>query len=180
LQPTHPDLAGGLGYLGVAQQSFVTVFLAFATVASSTIAHDLLSEGNALRDSRLEIIVMVIGLVAIIYAPLFFFSKQLFMARRSGLKEYGSLGYKLSEAFHDKWVKQNEEAIGKDLLGSTDASATADYSATYDNVRSMRLIPTTLKGVLFVSGILLAPFLPLALIEFSLQDLLGRLADVLV
>ena len=62
-----------------------------------------------------------------------FFSKQLFLARRSGLKEYGSLGYKLSEAFQEKWIKQHEEAIGKDLLGSTDASATADYSATYDN-----------------------------------------------
>lgn len=180
LQPTHPDLAGGLGYLGVAQQSFVTVFLAFATVASSTIAHDLLSEGNALRDSRPEIVVLVIGFVAIIYAPLLFFSKQLFMARRSGLKEYGSLGYKLSEAFQEKWIKQFEEGIGKDLLDSANASATADYSATYDNVRSMRLIPTTLKGVLVVAGILLAPFLPLALTEFSLQNLLGRLADALV
>jgi hypothetical protein len=180
LQPTHADLAGGIGYLGVAQQSFVTVFLAFATVASSTIAHDLLSGGNAVRDTRLEIIVLVIGLVAIIYAPLFFFSRQLFVARRSGLKAYGSLGYKLSEAFHDKWALQNEEAIGKDLLGSTDPSAMADYSATYDNVRSMRLIPATLKGVLLVAGILLAPFLPLALIEFSIQDLLRLLADALV
>lgn len=27
LRPGHPDLAGGLGYLGVAQQSFVTIFL---------------------------------------------------------------------------------------------------------------------------------------------------------
>jgi hypothetical protein len=90
------------------------------------------------------------------------------------------LGYQLSEAFQEKWIKQHEEAIGKDLLGSTDPSATADYSATYDNVRSMRLIPATLKGVLVVAGILLAPFLPLALIEFSLQDLLRLLADALV
>ncbi len=102
------------------------------------------------------------------------------MARRSGLRQYGSLGYKLSEAFQEKWIEQHKEAIGKGLLGSTDPSATADYSATYDNVRSMRLIPTTLKGVLVVAGILLAPFLPLPLIEFSLQDLLGRLADALV
>ena len=123
---------------------------------------------------------MVIGLVAIIYAPLLFFSKQLFRARRLGLKQYGSLGYMLSESFHDKWVKQNDEAIGKGLLGSTDASATADYSATYDNVRSMRLIPATLRGVLVVAGILLAPFLPLVLTEFSVQNLLVRLAEALV
>jgi hypothetical protein len=56
----------------------------------------------------------------------------------------------------------------------------ADYTATYDNVRAMRPIPATLRGVLTVAGILLVPFLPLTLTEFSLQDLLNRLIDALV
>ena len=180
LRPTHPDLAGGLGCLGMAQQSFAAVFLAFATVASSTIAHDILSEGNTFRDARLEIIVLVIVFVAIIYAPLLFFSKQLWMARWAGLDEYGSLASQLSEAFHEKWVTEDKEAVGKELLASAEPSAMADYSATYDNVRSMRLVPVTLRGVVAVTGILLAPFLPLALTEFSLQDLLKRLADAIV
>ena len=180
LRPTDPDLSGGLGYLGFAQQSFVAVFLAFATVASSTIAHDILSEGSTFRDERLEIVILVVGFVLVIYAPLLFFTKQLFMARRRGLREYGSLAYKLSEAFHKKWVTEGKDTVGKELLASTDASAMADYSATYDNVRSMRLLPATLKNVATTAGVLLAPFLPLALTEFSIQDLLNRLSDVLV
>ena len=180
LRPTDPDLSGGLGYLGFAQQSFVAVFLAFATVASSTIAHDILSEGSTFRDERLEIVILIVGFVLVIYAPLIFFTKQLFMARRRGLREYGSLAYKLSEAFHEKWVTEEKDAAGKELLASTDASAMADYSATYDNVRSMRLLPATVRNVATTAGLLLVPFLPLALTEFSFQDLLNRLADVLV
>ena len=180
LQPTDPDLAGGLGYLGIAQQTFVVVFFAFSTVASSTIAHDLLAEGGAFRDAQLEIIVLVVAFVVVIYAPLLFFSKRLFMARRAGLNEYGSLGYKLSEAFHQRWVREGGKGVGKELLASMDPSALADYSAAYDNVRSMRSIPATLRGVLMVAGVLLVPFLPLALTEFSIRDLLQRLAEALV
>ena len=180
LRPTHPDHAGGLGYLGVAQQSFAAVFLAFATVAASTIAHNILSEGNTFRDERLQIAVLVIAFVAVVYAPLLFFTRQLFLARRAGLEEYGSLGHKLSAAFHEKWIKCEKDTVGEELLASTDASAMADYSATFDDVRSMRLVPASLRNILVVAGILLAPFLPLALTEFSIQDLFDLLADALV
>ena len=180
LRPTHPDLAGGLGYLGRAQQTFVVIFFAFATVASSSIAHDIISEGHRFLDERFEIAGLVVLFLAIIYAPLFFFSRQLFLARRMGLDDYGTLATKLSEAFHLKWVENNTSAVGDDLLTSTDASAMADYSATYENVRSMRLLPVSWRGVLTLTGILLVPFLPLALTQFSLQDLFDRLTDALV
>lgn len=180
LRPTHPDLAGGLGYLGVAQQAFVVVFLAFSTVSASTIGHDIISEGQTFQDERLQIAVLVIVFIAVIYAPLFFFTRQLFHARRAGLEEYGSLGHKLSDAFHRKWVREDTKGVGDDLLASTDASAMADYTATFDNVRSMRLIPATLRGMLVLAGILLVPFLPLIFTEFSFQELFDRLADSLV
>jgi hypothetical protein len=180
LRPTHPDLAGGLGYLGVAQQAFVIVFLAFATVSASTIGHDIISEGQSFQDERLQVVVLVATFIAVIYAPLLFFTRKLFYARRAGLEEYGALAHKLSDAFHRKWIREDAKGVGEDLLASTDPSAMADYTATFDNVRSMRLIPATLRGILIVAGILLIPFLPLVFTEFSIQDLLNRLADALV
>jgi len=180
LLPTDPDLAGGLAYLGRAQQAFVAVFFAFATVASSTIAHDILAEGGAFKDAMPEIVVFVVVFVLIIYAPLLFFSKQLTMARRVALAEYETLGYRLSEAFHQKWFKKGDRGVGQELLDSTDPSAIADYTATYNNVRSMRPVPATLRGLLTAAGVLLVPFLPLALTEFSLRDLLQRLIGALV
>ena len=180
LRPTHPDFAGGLGYLGVAQQTFVVLFFAFAAVSSSTIAQEIVLEGQTFQDQRLEIVTLVVIFVAIIYAPLFFFTRQLFLARRAGLEAYGSLAHKLSDAFHRKWIREDTSELGADLLASTDPSTMADYSATYDNVRSMRMIPVTLRGMLVLAGALLLPFLPLALTAFSLQDLFDRLVDALV
>lgn len=180
LRPTHPDLAGGLGYLGMAQQSFVAVFIAFTAVASSTLAHDILSGAETLRDVVPEIAILVVGFIVTTYAPLLFFSKQLFAARRLGLDEYGSLGNRLSEAFHEKWSRERGDAAGQKLLDSADPSVIADYAATYENVRSMRPVPATFRNLVAVAGILVLPFLPLTLTAFSFHDMLERLAESLV
>ncbi len=180
LRPVHPDLAGGLGFVGTCQQSFVIVFFAFATVLSSTIAHDLLSEGEKFLDARLEIAVLVVLLTLIVYLPLLLFSSKLYEARRDALADYGVLGYRLSGAFKQKWVREDDAGVGAELQASTDSSAIADYAAAFDNVRSTRLMPVPPRGILVSAGVLLIPFLPLVFTEFSLQDLFNRVVDSLV
>jgi len=56
----------------------------------------------------------------------------------------------------------------------------ADYAATFDIVRSMRAIPVSLRSIVTVAAILTIPFMPLSLTEFSITDLLQRMADALV
>ena len=180
LQPTHPDLAGGLGILGLTQQTFSIVFVAFATVMSSTIAHNILFEGDTFRDSRPEIILFIVVGVALIYAPLLCFAKKMYTARRIGLTQYGALSYRLSDAFLAKWITGAGPDVGAELKDSTDSSTMADYGATFDVVRNMRIIPVTFRGVLAVAAALAVPFLPLYLTEFSITHLLQRLADTLV
>ena len=180
LHVTHPDLAGGLGILGLTQQTFSIVFVAFATVMSSTIAHNILFEGVTLHASRLEIIVFIAVCVAVIYAPLLFFAKKMYTTRRIGLSQYGGLGYRLSDAFFAKWIKGAGSDVGVELKNSIDSSTMADYGATFDTVRNMRFIPATLRGMLTIAAVLVMPFLPLYLTEFSLMDLLQRVADTLV
>lgn len=180
LQPTHPDFAGGLGILGLTQQTFSIVFVAFATVMSSTIAHNILFEGDTFRDSRPEIILFVVVCVVLIYAPLLYFAKKMYTARRIGLSQYGELGYRLSDAFFSKWIAGAGPDVGAELKDSTDSSTMADYGATFDAVRSMRFVPVTFRGVLMVAAALALPFLPLYLTEFSITDLLQRFADTLV
>lgn len=178
--PTHPDLAGGLGILGPTQQTFSILFVAFAAVMSSTIAHNILFEGVTLQASRPDIIAFIALCVAVIYAPLLFFARKMYIARRIGLMQYGALGYRLSDAFFAKWIQGAASDVGAELKNSIDSSAMADYGATFDAVRSMRIVPVTLRGVLTVVAALAAPFLPLLLTEFSLMDLLQGVVDTLV
>lgn len=180
LRPSHPDLAGGLGFLSTAQQTFVAVFFAYATVASSTVAHEILAGGGTLIAARFEVVVLILIFVAIIYGPLLFFSRQISLARLSALNDYGALGYKLSEAFDRKWFGENRGETGPGLLSSADPSAVADYTAAYENVRAMRPIPVSIRTIVMTVGTLLIPFLPIALAEFSLQDLFQRLVESLI
>jgi hypothetical protein len=180
LHATHPDLSGGLGMLGLAQQSFSVVFVAFSAVVSSTMAHNMLAEGATLEQSRLEVFVFVVICVVLIYAPLLFFSGQMYAARRLGLAQYGALGHRLSEAFFARWIEQIGTDTGNELKNSTDSSTMADYGATFDTVRSMRFIPASLRNVGTAALALFAPFLPLYVIEFSLSGLLQRVLGALV
>lgn len=180
LQSTHPDLAGGLGTLGMMQQTFTIVFVAFSTVMSSTIAHNILFEGDTLQGSVVDIIVFIGTCVVLVYAPLLFLVKGMYIARRTGLSRYGALGYRLSAAFDKKWITGFSAGVGEELKDSTDSSTMADYAATFDTVFGMRLLPLSSRAVMMTAAALLIPFLPLVLTEFSVQDLLQRVIDSLV
>jgi hypothetical protein len=70
--------------------------------------------------------------------------------------------------------------VGTALKEAIDPSAMADYGATFDIVRSMCAIPVSLRSIFTVAVILSIPFMPLSLTEFSVADLLQRMADALV
>lgn len=180
LAPGHPDRAGGLGLLATAQGSFVVVFLAFAAVVSSTLAFDITNRDHAVSD----VVPMVVGYIfvatAVVVLPLLSFAKQMARARLAGLLTYGRLGFGLTAAFDRKWSGQESREGGTEMLESAEPSTVADFNATYNAVQSMRIIPITTRNIAALVMILALPFLPLYLYEFSLPDLLRKLAESLI
>jgi hypothetical protein len=179
-QATHPDLMGGLGKLSSYQLAFGVVFVALATMLYSTLANEILLTATTLAELRMEVVGFVVICIAVIVAPLFLFVGQLVGAKQRGLHQYGFLGYQLSKAFHTKWIRRVSGEEEGELLNTADASAVADYNAAYDTVRSMRLVPLNMRGTIVLAATLFAPFLPLALTEFSFTELLKRLFQTLV
>lgn len=180
LHATHPDRSGGMGVLGRGQQTFVIVFVAFACVMASTVAHNIFIDGIKFHESRPEIMAFIAVCIVVIYSPLLFFVGDLYRARRRGLSEYGALGHRLSEAFYSQWIQGASSDVGAQLKSSPDPSTLADYAGAFDTVRQMRVIPVTFRGIVTVAIILAIPFLPLYLTEVSLTDLMQKLADSLV
>ncbi len=180
LQPTHPDLAGGLGILGFAQLTFVLIFVSIGTLVSSTIAQSILFGGAKFIDSRQEIFVFIVASVLAICAPLLFFANALYESRRRGLSQYAVLGQHLSEAFAAKWIETPPADVGTVLKNSDEPSTMADYKASFEVVDNMRVIPVPPKGVVRLAGALLIPFFPLYFTEFSVTDLLERMSHVLM
>lgn len=180
LQPTHPDMAAGLGILRNSESAFTLIAFAFGSMLSVAVAEDILYTDMTLIQS-LPIVAVYIGIAIIIMTlPLLFFSKQIAIVRRSGRVVYGNLGYRLSRAFDEKWGNPSDQTNGDELLKTADASAVCDYADVYSNVRSVRIIPISLRGYLEQILVLIIPFLPLVLTEYSITDVLKRIIDTLV
>lgn len=173
LYASHSDLAGGLGKLGNGQFSFGIVFMTMAALVSSELATQVIYEGEKLVDVKPVVLVFIIFSVAIIVAPLFFFAKKLFKLKRDALVEYGALQHRASRDFHQHWI--NGE--GEELVDSIQPSAMADYNVVYQVVSDMRIVPLTLKAVVILVVMLLIPFTPLTLTEFSIWDVLSMILD---
>jgi len=176
LYASHSDLAGGLGMIGAGQSMFGIVFLIMASVVSSELASNILYEGEKLVDVKMVVLVFIVFSIVVIAIPLLFFTRKLFTLKRGALAEYGTLQHQISRDFHQHWIKDESKA----LVDSMQPSAMADYSAVYEVVSTMRIVPLTPKAIVFLAGLLLLPFLPLTLTEQSILDVLQMIGGSLL
>lgn len=180
LEPAHPDLAGGLGMLKGTQSAFTVIFVAFGAMLSVSIGQEVIYTDLTLIQARPYIVGFIVACIAITSLPLLFFAPKLIKAKRRGRRAYGVLGHKLTRAFDERWTDRKEADLGEELLHAIDPSAMADYTAVYENVRDMRIIPMSWRGYVLQAALLATPFLPLIFIEIPLGELMSRMLDSLV
>jgi hypothetical protein len=77
LFPTHPDRAGGLGFLGESPIAFAPLLLAQSVLLSGVIAERILFHGASLPDFKQQIGGAAMILLLLVLVPLFFFANQL-------------------------------------------------------------------------------------------------------
>jgi hypothetical protein len=177
LVPTHPDRAGGLGFLSLTVVAFAPLLLAHGVLLAGMIAHRIFFHAARLPDFKVEIVVLVAFLLMIVLGPLLLFTPHLGSARRTGLREYGTLAQRYVREFDDKWLRGGAPA-DEPLVGSADIQSLADLGNSFEVVRSMRVVPFTRDTVLQLAVITLLPVLPLLLTMVSLEELLQQLLKV--
>ena len=176
LYASHTDLSGGLAIVGGGQALFGIVFLIMASLISSELASNVLYEGDNLADLNFLVLVFIVISVIVITAPLLFFTDQLFNLKRNALAEYGALQQQISRDFHHHWIRKK----AKDLVNSMQPSAMADYSAVYEVISSVRIVPLSPRAIIVLAVVLLVPFLPLILLEHSIMDVLQMIGGSLL
>lgn len=176
LYASHTDLAAGLGMIGVNHALFSILFLIMATLVSSDLAGNILHEGDKLVDVKQLVVVFIIICMVVLFIPLLFFTNKLIHVKHKALVTYGTLQNQISGDFHKHWIKDETKA----MVDSMQPSAMADYSAVYEIVSNMRIVPITTKAIVAVAALILVPFLPLALTESSIWDILRMIGDSLL
>jgi hypothetical protein len=178
LVPTHPDRAGGLGFLSNSVYAFSVLIVAHGAMVSSQIANRIFFLQAKLPEFEGEIAAIAIFLLCLIFGPLLVFAPQLAQAKRIGLREYGTLAESYVRDFDTKWLRG---ARPKDevLLGTADIQSLADLANSFEVVRGMRLVLLTKDAILQLGLALFLPLLPLVLTVMPLKELLKRLAGII-
>jgi hypothetical protein len=179
LLPTHADRAGGLGVIMSAQRSFNKLFIIGSVVLSGQFILRLSRHPDQFIMIRNEAVGYVIIAIVFVLVPFLFFSSILQRTKLAGLQKLSALGFVLSRRFEKEWTpdlsieKRFEE-------NKTDPSMLFDYAGLYDQIKKIRAIPVTLGDITGLAIPLLAPFIPILFIRFSVGELLQRIVGMLV
>lgn len=178
LVSTHPDRCAGLAFLGKSAYAFGPILFAQGAMLAGVVASRVLYRGERLTSFKLQIAGFIVFFVLAIFGPLVMFSSRMMRAKRTGLAYYGQLAQDYVDDFEGKWVTPDPPPAN-DLLGSGDIQSLADLSNSYSVVSSMRGVPFGLDDVIRLAAVTAAPFLPLLLTVFSLEELFMRIVGYL-
>jgi hypothetical protein len=173
LVPTHPDRAGGLGYLELVHTEFIPLILAISAAQSASLAQDIASGRMTFDGIYPGVAFMLIVDAVLLLGPLYIFSRKLWHCKVKGLSDYGGLAERYVNEFDRKWLGA-DPAPGEPLLGTADIQSLADLSNSVSIVRDMRLVPVSPSMLMYLAVGALLPLLPLVLFKYPLADLLAK------
>jgi hypothetical protein len=179
LTATHPDRAGGIGFLGWGMASFGLVVMAVSALLSGSLAREIVHGGSSLADVKYHVIIFVSIAMVILHAPLLVFTGRLARCRFRGLLDFGNLIWAHDHEFDEKWIR-NPASKREELLGSRDVASLGAISRAFEHIDQMLLIPFDKKASLVLVVAAVLPMIPLLGTSIPLGDILKALGEFLV
>ena len=173
LVPTHPDHAGGLGFLQVVHTEFIPLVVAISATQSASLAQDIAS-GRMKFDAIYSGVAFILVADALLFlGPLLIFSRNLWECQVKGLSDYGAFAERYVNEFNRKWLGA-DSAPDESLLGTADIQSLADLSNSVSVVRDMRLVLVSPSMLMYLTAAALLPLLPLVLFKYPFADLAAK------
>jgi len=179
LFPFHPDLSGGLGFLGYSTRYFSPIAFAFSVIVAGNAADFMLVEGIQLNDLKYFLIGYILFITLLFTFPMFFFTQKMIESRERTVYEnydytngiYRELRIKIAKGYED--VKQDD-------LKSPDFSAVADLSQVIENALKMKSIPFTIKDNISLWIMTIFPFVGLIFIQYPMNEIFLKAVSLLL
>ena len=179
LIPTHPDRAGGLGFLEQAPFAFSPIILAMSAVIASHWAHQILYHQVDVDAFNLPLGVFVVALLVIFLGPFLLFSPPLRRLKRRGLLTYGALAGEYGWLVQKRWIL-GEPMQDNGLLEARELRLLADTIKRYEAVKRVKLAPLGNQSLVAVLAPVLLPMIPVFAIKVPVKDTLLRLLGLLI
>lgn len=181
LQPTHTDMAGGLGFLGQAHVSMCIFPLAIGCVLSAEIAFRMQFESFSLAWLNTMIPLWIVYLIVVeivTFGSLVLFVPPMVTARRLARGTYGELVHWHNALFHLKWI-EGDKPPDETPLGNADMSSLVDLGSSYAVVQEMRAMPVSWNQAIQVAAIASSPVIPLLIMVLPLAEAIKLIKGLL-
>jgi hypothetical protein len=176
LDGAHPDLAGGIGFLGMTLDRFKEVAFAISTSFAGGLANVVLLTGAEVSRYKFEILFLVALTVALFAGPLFFFYGLLVGTRFRDTLRYWALWQGLQRQFEQKWLRHRP--VEPDMLGVQDFSEATDLSQILERVQQMGVVPFRRRQLWPLLLAAALPFLAVLTMDVPLEEMIKRLAKI--
>ncbi len=177
LVPTHPDRTGGLGFLAGTVFAFIPLLMAHGAIVAGNLANRIFHLGATLPEFKGEILLLVVWLLFVVLGPLLVFAPQLAAAKRTGMREYGTLAQRYVREFDAKWLRGGAPA-DEPFVGSADIQSLADLGNSFEVVRTMNMAPVSKEAILRLAAAVVVPVVPLLLTMMPWEELVKKLFGI--
>lgn len=177
LVPTHPDRTGGLGFLAGTVFAFIPLLMAHGAIVAGNLANRIFYLGATLPEFKGEILLLVVWLLLVVLGPLLVFAPQLAAAKRTGLREYGTLAQRYVREFDAKWLRGGAPA-DEPLVGNSDIQSLADLGTSFAVVQTMHVAPVSKGAILRLAAAVVVPVVPLLLTMMPWEELVKKLFGI--
>jgi hypothetical protein len=177
LTAAHPDLAGGLGFLGLPPGPFLQVTLALSILFSTIISERIVFLHHTLKEYYTVMGGFALVIIIINVLPLLVFVKPMITQRRKAIFQYSALIQQHHRQFDEKWFIKNDQ---EDMLGMPEASSMTDLNSSFDTVIHMRFFPFNIKIMLSSIIISVLPMIPVLAFEYDILDIIKQVFKLLM
>jgi len=179
LDPSHPDHAGGLRFVGLSLEGFLPVAFVVGVIAAGPVANQVVH--HHLDPLQFKSVAFgAAGIAVFVCAgPLLIFVRRLIEAHHQGILEYTALAKNMGDRFRSRWMSPRQRVD----QGTVDMSDFTGTNASYSiaaNAFSIQILPVELRsvGLLIVTTFL--PFVPVWLLAVPFGTVLKKLGDFML
>lgn len=174
LVPTHPDRAGGIGFVEKLPAAFAPFFFGIAIAIAGRWGHDALYHALPVDDLRVSAALLVVGSVLLGLAPLFMFTGRLLALKRRSLVGVGALLADYGRLFDRRWLRR-ETVDDRGLLGAPEIGPVADTVALYEAIIRMRAVPVSRGSIVPLALAAALPVVPVFATQMPFKEALFKL-----
>jgi hypothetical protein len=179
LVPSHPDLAGGIGFLATSLPALSVVAFAMAATVAGSAAKGILADHRDPQSLLLPAAILLAFVAAVIAGPLLVFIPPLIRAHRQATFSYGEVAHTIGRRFEARWLAPRG-SWEDDALSAPDFSATTDLFSIAGNVRQMSFVPFGLRDVVVLLAAMLLPFVPVVLAVLPAKEVVRALSKLVL